>query len=250
MSKISAFYKKQGLFPQTIISIILSVLFVVTVVQAATTISTNISTGGTLSVTGASTLTGNVTAAGTLAVTGLTSMVQASSTRLSVFDTAYFGGTATTTISSAGNVSVAGTLGVTGASTLTGLTSMVQASSTRLSVFDTAYFGGTATSTFNSAGALTIGTSGTAVTQIRVYSPTLTPVATSAAIQTTEQTFTVTGLTTADKVFVNGPAPTSLCPAVTFRVSAADTLAIGFSTLTAVACTPAAGTYNVVAIRN
>ena len=60
----------------------------------------------------------------------------------------------------------------------------------------------------------------------------------------------MTGLTTADKVFVNGPVPTSLCPAVTFRVSAADTLAIGFSTLTALAGTPAGGVYNIVAIRN
>ena len=41
-------------------AIILSVFFVVATVQAATTISTNISTGGTLTVTGESYLTGNV----------------------------------------------------------------------------------------------------------------------------------------------------------------------------------------------
>lgn len=87
------------------------------IAQAATTISTNVSTDGTLSVTGASTLT------------GLTSMVQASSTRLSVHDTAYFGGSATSTFSSAGALTLAGalsgtsgsfstTLGVTGAATL------------------------------------------------------------------------------------------------------------------------------------
>lgn len=98
---------------------------------------------------------------------------------------------------------------------------------------------------------LTLGSSSpTAITNIRVYAPSLTPAASTAAIQTTEQTFTVTGLTTADKVFVNGPAPTSLCPPVTFRVSAANTLAIGFSTLTAAICTPAAGTYNIVAVRS
>ncbi|PIR45126.1 MAG: hypothetical protein COV10_01210 [Candidatus Vogelbacteria bacterium CG10_big_fil_rev_8_21_14_0_10_51_16] len=61
---------------------------------AATTISTNISTDGTLSVTGASTLTGNVTAAGTLAVTGASTLT--------------------------GNVTAEGTLTVDGASTLTG----------------------------------------------------------------------------------------------------------------------------------
>lgn len=91
---------------------------------------------------------------------------------------------------------------------------------------------------------------GTVVTNIAVYAPTITPAATAAAIQTVEQTFTVTGLATTDKVFVNGPVPTSLCPAVTYRVSAANTLAIGFSTLTAAACTPVAGVYNIVAIRS
>ncbi len=91
---------------------------------------------------------------------------------------------------------------------------------------------------------------GTVITQVKVYAPTLTPAATAATIQTVEQTFTVTGLTTADKVFVNGPAPTALCAATTFRVSAADTLAIGFSVLTAAACTPVAGAYNIVAVRS
>ncbi len=94
------------------------------------------------------------------------------------------------------------------------------------------------------------GAGGTPIISIVVYAPSLTPAPTSAAIQTTEQTFTVTGLTTADRVLVNGPVPTSLCPPTTFRVSAANTLAIGFTTLTAAACTPAAGVYNVVAIRN
>lgn len=95
-----------------------------------------------------------------------------------------------------------------------------------------------------------VGVSGTTITNIQVYSQALTPTITSAAIQTTEQTFTVNGLATTDKVYVNGPVPTSLCPPVTYRVSAANTLAIGFTTLTAVACTPAAGTYIVVAIRS
>ena len=94
------------------------------------------------------------------------------------------------------------------------------------------------------------GATPTAITNIRVYAPSLTPAATPIAIGIDEQAFTVTGLTTADKVFVNGPAPTALCPAVTFRVSVANTLAIGFSDLTAAACTPAAGTYNIVAIRS
>ena len=72
------------------IAVVAGVFLVVGTVGASTTISTNVSTGGTLSVTGASTLT------------GLTSMIQASSTRFSVHDTAYFGGTATSTFSSTG----------------------------------------------------------------------------------------------------------------------------------------------------
>src|SRR3989344_3572060 len=81
-----------------VIAVLVGVFFVVGGVSAATTISTNVSTGGTLSVTGASTLT------------GLTSMIQASSTRFSVHDTAYFGGTATSTFNSAGALTLKGTL--------------------------------------------------------------------------------------------------------------------------------------------
>jgi len=82
-----------------------------------------------------------------------------------------------------------------------------------------------------------------------LYQQKLTPAASSAAIQTAEQTFTVNGLITRDIVFVNGPAPTSLCPMVSARVSAANTLAIAFSTLTAAGCTPATGVYNIYAFR-
>jgi len=48
------------------------------IVGATTTIGANISTGGTLEVTGATTLTGNVTAAGTLSVTGATTLTATS----------------------------------------------------------------------------------------------------------------------------------------------------------------------------
>ncbi|MBI5457032.1 hypothetical protein HY969_04825 [Candidatus Kaiserbacteria bacterium] len=62
------------------LAVIVSVFGVVTMVQAATTISTNISTGGTLAVTGASTLsstlavTGAATLSSTLAVTGASTL--------------------------------------------------------------------------------------------------------------------------------------------------------------------------------
>ena len=79
-----------------VLAVVFGVLFVTLVANAVTTISTNIVTDGTLSVTGASTLT------------GLTSMVQASSTRFSVHDKLYVGGSATTTINSSGDLLVVG----------------------------------------------------------------------------------------------------------------------------------------------
>ncbi len=98
---------------------------------------------------------------------------------------------------------------------------------------------------------VTVGSSTpTAITNIRVYSLSCTPSATSAAIQTSVQSCTGTGLETTDKIVVNGPAPTSLCPLVHARVSAQNTLSLHFSVLTAAACTPAAGTYLVVAFRS
>lgn len=62
-----------------------------------------------------------------------------------------------------------------------------------------------------------------------------------------EQTFTVTGLTTANRVFVSGPAPTAACPPVAWRVSSGNTLSGTFAYLTTATCTPATGTYTIVA---
>jgi hypothetical protein len=94
------------------------------------------------------------------------------------------------------------------------------------------------------------GATPTAITNIRVYAPSLTPAATTAAIQTSVQTFAVAGITTADKIFVNGPTPTSLCPMVAARASATDQIALNFTVLTAAICTPASGTYTIVAVRS
>lgn len=99
------------------------------------------------------------------------------------------------------------------------------------------------------ASGLTLGASGTRLTQIRVYAPSLTPTSV-AANSSAEQTFAVTGLSTADKVLLNGPAPTANCVPVHARVSVADTLKVTFVNVTAGALTPAAGTYLVLAIRS
>lgn len=98
--------------------------------------------------------------------------------------------------------------------------------------------------------AVTVGASGTAITQMRVYTPTLDP-ASVAAASTAEQTYTVTGLTTADKVIVNKPTMTAGCIIGNARVSAVDTLAITWGNVQAsTACDPGSEVYNIVAIRS
>lgn len=101
---------------------------------------------------------------------------------------------------------------------------------------------------------LSLGTSleiggGTSITGIKVYSASLTPSSVGAAT-VVEQTFTVAGLTTADKVIVNPPALANAIGICSPRVSAADTLAIRFVNPTAGSLTPAAGTYTVLAVRS
>lgn len=110
--------------------------------------------------------------------------------------------------------------------------------------------GGGLSGTYPNPTVSVVGSGGSTLTNgIVVYSQSLTPGATAAAIGASQQTFTVTGLATTDKIYVNGPVPTALCPMTGFRVSATNTLQLDFTTLTAVACTPAAGTYNIIAIR-
>lgn len=99
------------------------------------------------------------------------------------------------------------------------------------------------------ADAIVLGGSGTSISQVRVYSQTITPASVGAAT-VAEQTFAVTGLTTADKVFVNPAAISNATGIAGVRVSAADTLAVRFVNPTAGALTPTAGTWSIVAIRS
>jgi len=96
---------------------------------------------------------------------------------------------------------------------------------------------------------LRVGSSGTALTQVSVYSQTITPASVGAAT-VAEQTFTVTGLTTADKVVVNPAAISNATGICGFRVSAADTLAVRFVNPTAGALVPTAGTWSIIAFRS
>jgi hypothetical protein len=99
-----------------------------------------------------------------------------------------------------------------------------------------------------SATSLALG-GGTALTKAVVYTPTLTP-ASVATITCAEQDFTVSGLTTADKVIVNGPAPTAGTGIVNARVKSANTLSLTFVNPTAGSLTPASGIYSIIAIRS
>ena len=96
---------------------------------------------------------------------------------------------------------------------------------------------------------LTVGALATPITRVVVYSPTLTP-ASVAAATVAEQTFTVVGLTTADKVVVNAPVNATATGIVGARVSAADTLAVRYANPTAGALVPAAGVNTVIAFRS
>jgi hypothetical protein len=106
-----------------------------------------------------------------------------------------------------------------------------------------------------STGAVQVATSlaiggGTAITKVVVYTPTLAPASVAAAGDYVEQTFTVTGLATTDTITVNQPAMTAPhCQMVAFRVSAANTLALTFHSVSG-SHLPPQGVYRVVAIRS
>ncbi len=78
----------------------------------------------------------------------------------------------------------------------------------------------------------------------------ITPVASAAAIGVNTQTFTVTGVASGDTLaMVSAPAPTALCPLVSARATALNTVSLDWAVLTAAACTPAAGTYKFQIVR-
>lgn len=104
----------------------LAVIFVSAgIAQASTTIGTNITTGGALS------------------VSSQASLGQATSTMFSAYS-AYFGGSATSTFDAAGNLAVIGTLGVTGVSTFTNASTTQSAS-----IAGPLWVGGNATTSAN-----------------------------------------------------------------------------------------------------
>ena len=157
---------KSNNFFRIALSVFVSFVFVFAVTYAATTISTSISTGGTLTVSDTSTLTGAVTMGTDLTVTSGTRVgADASGGHItalandslfvegeSEFDgISWFDGSlrASTTLMATGAATLYSTLDVTGKTTL------VNASSTMLTVSGNTYL---ATTTLSSGGSLTLGT--------------------------------------------------------------------------------------------
>ncbi len=214
----------------------LGVLLVVSSVSAATTISTSISTGGTLT------------------VTGLSSLGFASTTVLTTTGNLVVNGFATTTASN-GNIATAGTLSVTGLSTLG------YASTTGVSMTGNFIVNGLATTTASSGaiatqGSLTVGPTGRAVNDLVYGYCSISDSATIAASSTKYFTCTTdsTGnLTATHRIFVQ--ATSSLPFSLVVRAAsstAANTIQLEISNLainTNVATAPGAISLNYFGIK-
>lgn len=111
-------------------------------------------------------------------------------------------------------------------------------------------FGNTSV-TLNNVTNITIGQNGTAITQIRVYTPTI-DITTVGVSSSSEQTFNITGLSLNDTVYGNKPSHTSGCVIGNLRVSAPNVLAITIGNVNSVlgACDPPSETWRIVAIRS
>ena len=88
----------------------------------------------------------------------------------------------------------------------------------------------------------------TSISLIKLYTPTLTPASTAAAV-CASQSFTVSGVTTDDTLVVNPPAPSASLSLSAARVASADTVSIRFCNPTAGALTAEVGVYRIFAVR-
>lgn len=86
------------------------------------------------------------------------------------------------------------------------------------------------------------------VRYVAMYNETLTP-SSVPANSTSDQTFTIAGLTPTMNVYVVPPSLSSGLGIAYARISANDTLMIRFMNLTAGPLTPASGVYKITAIR-
>jgi ethanolamine utilization microcompartment shell protein EutS len=141
MSSLSKVFSAKG--PLSFVLLVLAaVMLVVGVVEAATTISTNISTGGTLSVTGATTLNGNTTLGNAATDVNLfTGTLQASTTALftsgfTTYGNSTFGDAATDTNIFTGTLQASTTALFTGAVTMYGNLTVDKSATTTVTFSD------------------------------------------------------------------------------------------------------------------
>ncbi len=267
-------------------TVVLSTLFAVGVVSAATTISTNISTGGTLTVTGAVTTAGDGTfgdAATDLNI--FTGTLQASTTALFTSGFTTYGNltvdklaTTTVTFNQAGINFDSGTfvidpnsdrLGVGTSSPFSALSVHAAAGVTGFSVgsstatyFTVNHLGrtgvastspyvalGVTGTTTSSAGAV-IGAVGSPVTQL-LFGTCSVDFGAIAASTTVMATCTATGVTTTDKVFVTPASLENQIILVSASSTAADTIQVAaYNTgATVGSINPAAATWSWMGIR-
>jgi len=107
------------------------------------------------------------------------------------------------------------------------------------------------TTTPSISGSLTIGSSGTAITQMRIVSTALSP-SQVAAQSCAEQSFSVSGVTSADALFVNQAFETDVSAALTTAraSSTSGTALLTFCNVSSAAATPDDGTFTFLAIRS
>ncbi len=99
----------------------------------------------------------------------------------------------------------------------------------------------------NLGGTLTVGSAGTAISQIRVYSQTISPTSVTASSYS-DQTFTVTGLTATDKLIVNPSANFGTCAVAIGSVWATTNILNVHFVNAGATCTPASSTWSIIAI--
>lgn len=105
------------------------------------------------------------------------------------------------------------------------------------------------TGTLTTTGTARVGSTGTALTRITVYTASLSP-AEVAANTCAEETFTVTGINASDKVIVNKPTAQAGLGIGGVRASGTNQVGINYCNTTAAPITPtAAETYSFIAIR-
>lgn len=201
---------KSKLFLQIFLSVLVATLATIGIVAATTTIGENISTGGTLSVTGASTLTGTINVNGMATTTASTGdfatrgLIMASSTLLVDGKTTL--GNASTTVFTVSGATYLSTATLSSTLDVTGKTTLGNASTTVLTVSGGTYLATASTTDLVRMHTFTVG-SGTTVSGLLYGTCAVDPqsiaLATSSLVSTS---CAATSVNSNYKVFVTPPS--------------------------------------------